>query len=306
LAIAVLLVPCVLAMGYYNWRVTGRALTLPYQEHTRQYMAAPIFFWESAPSPPPYHHAEIRDFYAGWELQQYRQQTTAAGYVKGRLKRCLWIVLFYTPPALVLSCLGMPRALANPQVRWAAVILALVGLPLLAWVWLWPQYLAPCTCLILLLLTAGFERVYRWRVGRRAVGRWLVTGAVLSQAVIALLVVVRPAFGSVSGWNTERGRILAELQAMPGKHLVLVAYHSKHHLHHEWVYNAADIDGAKVVWARMMDGPSNQALLDYFRDRHVWYLEADQEPPAVVRLDESLRQRVCTSLMAPPNSLSVH
>jgi hypothetical protein len=224
--------------------------------------------------------------------------------VKGRLKRFLWIVLFFTPPALMLAWLGVPGALADPQVRRAAAILASVALPLLAWVWLWPHYLAPCASLIVLLVAAGFRRMYRWRIGRRAVGRWLVAGAVLSQGAVALYIACIPAKGSVSGWNAERARILTELQARPGKHLVLVAYQPNHHLHHEWVFNAADIDGAKVIWARMMDGPSNQTLLNYFRDRHVWYLEADQQRPEVVHLDESLRLRVCARPAASLTSLS--
>ena len=47
----------------------------------------------------------------------------------------------------------------------------------------------------------------------------------------------------------------------------------------EWVYNKADIDGAQVVWAREMDPDHNRKLLDYFKDRHIWLLEPDAEPP---------------------------
>jgi hypothetical protein len=49
----------------------------------------------------------------------------------------------------------------------------------------------------------------------------------------------------------------------------------------EWVYNAADIDGAKVVWARDMDLRNNAELLRYFHDRQAWSLDADQSPPAL-------------------------
>jgi len=80
-------------------------------------------------------------------------------------------------------------------------------------------------------------------------------------------------------WSVHRAGILASLEQDRERHLVLVRYSSWHHPYNEWVYNGADIDGAKVVWAREMDAVRNRELLAYFKDRRAWLLEADAGPP---------------------------
>jgi hypothetical protein len=78
----------------------------------------------------------------------------------------------------------------------------------------------------------------------------------------------------------ERAHLLARLEQMPGQHLVVVRYGSAYDPGRqvEWVYNRADIDRAKVAWAREMGEADNARLLDYYRYRQIWLLDTGPQP----------------------------
>ena len=79
--------------------------------------------------------------------------------------------------------------------------------------------------------------------------------------------------------NLDRARTLKQLENTPGEHLVLVRYQPGHDvILNEWVFNNADIDGSKVIWARDM-GAQNAELLTYFSGRKFWLMEPDYNPP---------------------------
>jgi hypothetical protein len=67
---------------------------------------------------------------------------------------------------------------------------------------------------------------------------------------------------------------------MPGQHLVIVRYGPEYDPGRqiEWVYNRADIDRAKVIWAREMGDAETTRLLDYYRHRRVWLIDPDRQP----------------------------
>ncbi len=50
-----------------------------------------------------------------------------------------------------------------------------------------------------------------------------------------------------------------------------------------WVYNAADIDSSKVIWAREMDTADNLDLIHHYKNRTVWLVQPDTQPAEVSR-----------------------
>jgi hypothetical protein len=80
-----------------------------------------------------------------------------------------------------------------------------------------------------------------------------------------------------------RARVLQQLESLPGKQLAIVRYSNDHDPANEWVYNEADINGSKVVWARDMGPVNNRELLDYFSDREVWVVQPDGHSGSVRR-----------------------
>jgi hypothetical protein len=82
-------------------------------------------------------------------------------------------------------------------------------------------------------------------------------------------------------FGTERAQTEARLQQLPGQQLVIVRYSPTHFPLDEWVFNAAEIDNSKVIWAREMDAADNLELLRYYKDRKVWLAEPDIHPVKV-------------------------
>jgi hypothetical protein len=76
-----------------------------------------------------------------------------------------------------------------------------------------------------------------------------------------------------------RTAMVAKFRDLAGRQLIIVRYSSKHEIFNEWVYNDADIDNSKLVWAREMSPAENAQLVDYFKDRRIWLLKADEHPP---------------------------
>jgi hypothetical protein len=145
------------------------------------------------------------------------------------------------------------------------------------------HYAAPITAVIVALLIQGMRHLRVWRWQGKPTGLFLVRALVVIWILMVPFEVhhlaASPPPGNWMALGPERAKLLAQLDSLPGQQLVLVRYKPSHDTMAEWVYNGADIDGSKVVWARDMGAADNEELLRYYEDRRVWLLEADETPP---------------------------
>jgi hypothetical protein len=277
-------------MAYYNYRVFGNAFTLPYQVNRATYASAPIFLWQSPRPEPIYRHRVMRDFYSKWEMRDFQCARTLKGFLSGTAQKLGTVVFFFFGVALLAPLSMLPWVLRDRRVRFLIVAGGLFGLGLSVNAWLFPHYVSPFTCAIYAILLQAMRHLRVWRPGGQP------SGVALARAipvVCLMLAGIRLCAGplglTIDRWpvmwyGTEplglgRGRVLAELDSYSGRQLAIVRYAPEHAPFDDWVYNAADIDKAQVVWAREMDTPNNTELFRYFNDRRVWLVQPDLKPP---------------------------
>jgi len=179
----------------------------------------------------------------------------------------------------VLALLGLGRASDRRWIGYAGGGVVLVLTAALFTKGTYPHYVAPATLLFYVLLGAGMRGLHRRARSRKRVNLAFAVGA----AFALTLPISAGAFllSDRAPFAVERAGLLADLKAMPGDHLVLVDYGPNHNVHEEWVYNRADIDASRVVWARTIDSDQDRELIDYFSDRVVWVLAVDGRDPVL-------------------------
>jgi len=262
---------------YYNATLTGRALLMPYVLNGREYSITPLFIWQPLAPEPAYHHAAIRSYHLKWAVPAYEHERTVAGYLHELATRMRGFAGFYLGPMLLVPLAAAPWFWRKPQLRFAFACLAAMACALAVTTWFQPHYLAPAAPLIFLLVAEGLRRLRLWRWHGKRVGATLVATLPFVYAALFLCYLVLPR-SNVETWPLKRAELLARLEREGGKHVIVVRYAPDHDAHREWVFNGADIDGSSVIWARDMGSEENAALLSYYRDRHIWLLDADLEP----------------------------
>jgi hypothetical protein len=281
-------------MGYYDYRAFGSPFTLPYTVNRATYAIAPYFVWQKPRPEPAYHHLEMQRFYHVDELDDYLHGQSPAGFVGMTLLKMTLAVLFFAGLALLPLAFMTRRVFHDRRTRFLLICLLFLSAGMLIEIFLIPHYMAPFTAAIYALGLQAARHMYQWRPGDKPVGMtWLRLTATLILGMSCLRLFARPLNLSFPEWPSstwnfswygpdvfgkERRDVARTLENLPGKQLALVRYSPKHNPQDEWVYNAAEIDNAKVIWARDMNPADNQNLINYYKDRRVWLVQPDFGP----------------------------
>ena len=270
----------------------------------------PIFLWQRLRPEPLYRHDVIRKAYTESDRSYTRDRLSVRGLAEQAVIRIQRLWKFYLGPALTFPLVMLPWVLRDRWMRFVLLICSVLLLALMLVTWTFEHYAAPATGLVFVLVLQGMRYLRLWQWRGRPVGQFLV-GAILAMHIAWVIGsgLARVVEGIISqkqhhtllrteglkgkeegknfmletqveqtyAWHLQRARIMAQLKQDAERHLVIVRYDPRSPRDFMWVYNEADIDNAKVVWAWEMDAAQNRKLIEYFKDRRIWLLEEDQD-----------------------------
>lgn len=261
---------------YYNWKVAGHLLLMPYTVNHSTYWRTPLFIWESFGAPPKYRHATMRDFYPVMAHESIHHKTVA-GFVGNCIRRSVMVLrIVFFVPAMCVALFFLPIIIRLSR-QVALLTYSAITFWFMTFVSTWGQvhYYAPA------IIIAFLMAVFALRFLPFCLGSYKKEGLLFVRLLILISLLCPIAQAIIlkkyysESWAYRRSEISRTLQNSPQNHLVIVSYKSSHNSQDEWVFNNSDIDSSKVIWAHDMGTVENNRLVHYFKDRKIWLLEAD-------------------------------
>jgi len=287
------MLPAFMLILFQNRAVTGSWTTLPYLLSRYQYGVPTTFTFQPNPAP---HLQLTREQELGYEAQSDVHGPGVdswASYWTRWASRVRFYRFFFLAP-LYLALLAFLPALRELRFTWVAGTVLLFSLGTNFYPYFYSHYIAALTCVFVLASVVGLDRLSRWTIRAQPVGEpcarillflcaahfvfWYGLHASRKEDLYRAMTPYETWDAINHGDPQGRIAIGRELQTAPGKQLVFVRYSPQHDFE-EWVYNAANIDQARIVWARDLGAEENQKLQRYYPDRTAWLLEPNAKPP---------------------------
>ncbi|MGA2038333.1 MAG: hypothetical protein ABSH42_03570 [Bryobacteraceae bacterium] len=289
--IGVTLLPFVSLTLAQNKVVTGSWTTLPYALSRYQYGVPATFTFQPNPAPHVALTPEQELDYRAQSIVHGEGPDSPANYMARLGERFHFYRFFFYPPLMVALPAFLVAMTRHRRLLWAAGAILLFALADNFYPYFYPHYIAALTPVFVLASVTALEFLCRWPAGRAAarlvvflaLAHFLFWCGMLCGTQTMRLAASRFDTADFIDYGDPEGRIgiNGQLAARAGPHLVFVRY-GPQHMFHEWIHNAADIDGSDVVWAADLGYEENQKLIEYYPMRRVWLVEPDAKPPQIV------------------------
>jgi hypothetical protein len=294
---ALVVAPAIGLMLLQNKQATDRWTTLPYMLSRYQYGVPTTFTVQPLPTPHlPLTREQQLDYDA--QSEAHGAGTDSLATYAARWVSRLGFYRFFLLAPLYLALPAFLVALREYRFAWAALTIVTFSLGANFYPYFYSHYIAALTCLFILISVVGLERLSQWVIRGNRIGEectrillflcaahfvfWYGVHRLGDEEIIAAMTPYET--GDAINHGDPQGRIAIDraLAAYPGVQLVFVRYWPQHQFQ-EWVHNPADIDHARIVWARDLGQEENQKLLRYYPRRTAWLLEPDAHPPRLTR-----------------------
>jgi hypothetical protein len=293
------MLPAALLTLLQNHAVTGSWTTIPEKLSQIQYGVPAALTFQANPVPQreltPQQSMDYK-----MQMSFAQGPETIATYLQRLEYRIRFYRFFFLPP-LYLAGLAFLGGLGEFRFAWVAVTLAIFALGTNFFPAFQFHYVAAVTCLFILVSITGLERIARWKIHGHPAG-WEAAGIIVLMCCAQFLFwygihaaddsefsLAARQYEVWDGLNHQnparRVAVARELAKVPGKVLVLVHYQPQHIFQDEWVYNLADLDAVRIVWARDLGAEEDAQLLRAYPDRTVLLFEPDARPPSLSRYE---------------------
>jgi hypothetical protein len=274
-------------LGVYLKAVTGSPFVTAYQISQKTYGWPMALAWTP---PPPIEHrlVEFTNYY-NFEVGEHEKVSNPISFIEYLTLHIEEYWRFFFGPVLTIPLIMLGSVWRRGKMLFAgaaggiaAILLEGSGTP---------HYIAPATAVLVAIVVECCRHLQAARI------RILPLLPATMVLVLALRIGAEQAglpytqklnFQTwccrVEG-NRNKPRIMAELAKTSGKHLVFVKAKTDPNNLFQWIYNRADINGSRFVWARDLGDAENAQLAASMAGRTVWMVDPNVEPATLTAYD---------------------
>ena len=155
-------------MGYYDYRLFGNPLILPYVLHRATYAVAPTFTWQKPRPQPVYRHQSMKDFYTRNELEEFEKVRSVRGFFSQNTVKAVRAFQFFAGFALLPPLIMIGRVFKDRRLRLIIICMLLLMAGMLAEAALFAYYLAPFTAAFSVVGLQAMRHLRQWKPLREA------------------------------------------------------------------------------------------------------------------------------------------